>query len=83
MKKVEDFIRSTGHYYDLVLPAQTILEFMEALIRVYKAGFQTNTSAMVIGMLVVDGANHYERLPEFGLRFLEDVANRLNAKLQQ
>jgi hypothetical protein len=83
MEEVEDFIRSTGHYYDLVLPAQTNLEFMEALIKLYKAGFQTNTPAKVIGMLTVDGANYYNRLPELGIRFLEDVANRLNTKLQQ
>ena len=81
MEKVEGFIRSTGHYYDLVLPMQTNPEFMEPLAKVYKAGFQTNTSARVIAMLAVDGANYCRQLPEFGIRFLEDVANRLNSKL--
>jgi Zn ribbon nucleic-acid-binding protein len=82
MEEVEDFIRSMGRYYGLVLPAQTIPEFLEALTRVYKAGFQTNTPAKVIGMLTIDGANHFNQHPEYGVRFLEEVANNLYAKQQ-
>ena len=82
MEEVEDFIRSMGRYYDLVLPTQTIMEFLEALAKVYKAGFQTNTPAKVIGMLAVDGANEYNHDPESGISFLERVANNLYAKQQ-
>jgi len=82
MEEVENFIRSMGFYYDLVLPAQTVPEFLEALAKVYKAGFQTNTPAKVIGMIAVDGATHYNQLPEFGIRFLEGVSNNLYDKKQ-
>jgi Zn ribbon nucleic-acid-binding protein len=82
MEEVADFIRSTGHYYDLVLPAQTTLEFTEVSIKVYKAGFQTNTSAKVIGLLFLDGANYFNKDPESGICFLESAANILYAKQQ-
>ncbi len=80
IREVDKFMLSTGHYENLVLPAQDDDEFMEASINVYMAGYQTGSSPKLVGMLIADGANKYKKNPEFGIVFLDKVASGMRKR---
>lgn len=80
IRDVDKYILSTGHYEDLVLPAQGDDEFMEASVNVYMAGYETGSSPKVVGALIADGANKYKHNPEFGITFLDSVASRMRKR---
>lgn len=77
MRDVDDYIRSLGHYDNLVLPAQTVEPFLAACAVVYKAGFETGTSTKVVGMHIAEGANKFNHNSEFGILYLQNIAKGL------
>jgi len=80
IREVDKFILSTGHYESLVLPAQDDDEFMEASINVYMAGYQTDSSPKIVGMLIAEGANKFKHNSEFGIIFLDKVASNMRKR---
>lgn len=80
IRDVDKFILSTGHYENLVIPAQSNDEFMEASVNVYMAGYQTGSSPKVVGALITDGANKYKKNTEFGIIFLDKVASSMRKR---
>jgi hypothetical protein len=81
VQRVNDFIRSVGHYDSLVLPAQEQADFMKASANVYVAGYQTESSPQVVGALIADGANKYKANRQFGILFLDKVATNMRKRL--
>lgn len=77
IQRVNDFMRSTGYYDSLVLPAQKQADFMKASANVYVAGYQTESSPQVVGALIADGANKYKANRQFGILFLDKVATNM------
>jgi hypothetical protein len=77
IQRVNDFLRSTGHYDSLVLPTQKQADFMRASANVYIAGYQTESSPKVVGALIADGANKYKASRQFGILFLDKVATNM------
>jgi len=74
IQQVNDFIRSTGYYDSLVLPAQRQADFIRASANVYVAGYQTDSSPKVVGALIADGANKYRLDRQLGVVFLNKAA---------
>jgi hypothetical protein len=80
IREVNEFMRSTGYYDSLVVPALKHEGFMKALTNVYLAGYSTSSSAKVVGALIADGANKYKSNPEFGLVFLDKIATNMRKR---
>jgi hypothetical protein len=80
VQRVNEFIRSAGHYDSLVLPAQKQVDFMKASANVYVAGYQTESSPLVVGALIDDGANKYKVNHQFGILFLDKVATNMRKR---
>ena len=80
IQQVNDFMRSTGYYDSLLLPAQRQADFMRASANVYVAGYQTDSSPEVVGALIADGANKYKSNRQFGVVFLNKVATNMRKR---
>jgi hypothetical protein len=74
---IEDFIKSRG-WYDRLLELQgTDKEYCIASMKVYKAGYRSGQSAIVVGALTCESVNGYkQRGREYAVAFLESLEKR-------
>jgi hypothetical protein len=71
-QEVSDTIRMMGDRGDLVFYTQLNLDFMTASMGVYKAGFENNVPARLVGGFIADGADRYRSNPILGVLYLEE-----------
>jgi hypothetical protein len=80
---IEDYLKDRGIYYDLVLPAQCIDEFMGASSKVYKAGYNSGMSPKVVGALIADAAKLYDKNPSAALAQLQGLEKKIRERNQE
>lgn len=76
-QEVNDCIRMMGDRGDLALYAQLYPDFMAASVEVYKAGFECDVPARLVGGFIADAAASYQSNPSLGILCLEYTRNRI------